>query len=119
LLPPALPAPDPELLDGGGAALSFELMELNMDEPVSVPSTEVRPPPPLGGGATRTGGGGGAVKTRPLLTVGMTTAGGALAVEGGGGGGGAVGRIWLRTRNAAAVTTNGTLSPPASLNGAL
>jgi hypothetical protein len=41
-------------------------MVLNMEEPVSVPSTEVKPLPFDGGGATMTGGGGAEVK-RPGL----------------------------------------------------
>jgi hypothetical protein len=81
----------------------------------STPALGGTPPASYGG---MSGGNGGAGATAPIAgQKGFT--GGTDTMEGGSGGGGAVGRIWLRTRNAAAVTTNGTISPPASLNGAL
>ncbi len=91
-----------ELLGGGGVALSFELIELNMDEPVSVPSTEVRLLSPLllgGGGDTATGGGGETVTSpEPAAAVVCAALGvGLLAGGGGGDGGGGGGVVALLT----------------------
>jgi hypothetical protein len=78
---PFVEAERPELvpdfaLGGGAEAESLDEMLLNMEEPVSVPSTEVNPDPGLDTGATITGGGGGALKSKLLPEVDAREAGG-------------------------------------------